>query len=141
MTTSGVALLRFIPVTKPKRRRDVHVRLLRDVCETSAWLICDFRSNDKKFPKKKKTLKTHFNESEGTKDFVLYSRCFVIAGLFFMKLNRKGLSIKFFIAGISLLKGLFFRVFIEPFISNQVGRTITFKLYCSILLTICDQIP
>jgi hypothetical protein len=52
------------------------------------------------------TLKPQYNESEGTKDSVLYSRGFVIAGVFFtIKSTREGLENKLFIAGILLLKG------------------------------------
>ena len=36
------------------------------------------------------TEKPRFNESEGTKDFVLYSRGFVIAGDFYYKIKYKG---------------------------------------------------
>jgi hypothetical protein len=36
------------------------------------------------------TLKPRFNESEGTKDFVFYSRDFVIAGAFYYKINYRG---------------------------------------------------
>jgi hypothetical protein len=46
------------------------------------------------------TGKPRFNESEGSKDFVLYSKDFVIAVFF-----TEGLEIKFFIAGILILKG------------------------------------
>jgi hypothetical protein len=36
------------------------------------------------------TLKPRFNESEGTKDFALYRRGFVIAGAFYYEINYKG---------------------------------------------------
>jgi hypothetical protein len=36
------------------------------------------------------TEKPRFNESEGTKDFVLYSRGFVIPGAFYYKINYRG---------------------------------------------------
>jgi hypothetical protein len=57
------------------------------------------------------TEKPRFNESEGTRDFLLYSRSFVITGFFTSKLTTQGLKIKFFIAGILLLKGSLYRVF------------------------------
>jgi hypothetical protein len=48
--------------------------------------------------------KPRFNESGGTKDFVLQGRGFVIAGTFYYGFkNTKGLEIKFLIAGILLL--------------------------------------
>jgi hypothetical protein len=36
------------------------------------------------------TEKPQYNESEGTKDFVLYSRGFVIAGTFYYRINYRG---------------------------------------------------
>jgi hypothetical protein len=57
------------------------------------------------------TEKPQYNKSEGTKDFVLYSRGFVITGDFYYEINYRGLKIKFFIAGILLLKGLLYRGF------------------------------
>ena len=36
------------------------------------------------------TGKPQYNKSEGTKDFVLYSRDFVIAGAFYYRINYRG---------------------------------------------------
>jgi hypothetical protein len=36
------------------------------------------------------TLKSRFNESEGTKDFVLYSKSFVIAGALYYRIYYRG---------------------------------------------------
>jgi hypothetical protein len=66
------------------------------------------------------TEKPWFNKSEGTKDFVLYIRDFVIAGFFTIKLTTKGLKIKIFTAGILLLKELFYRGF-SVFNLPQIG--------------------
>jgi hypothetical protein len=60
-------------------------------------------------PALRNTGKPRLNEYEGTKDFVLYSRDFVIAGLIYNKLNIEALEIKFFIAGILFLKGSLYR--------------------------------
>jgi hypothetical protein len=51
--------------------------------------------------------KPQYNESEGTKDFVLYSWDVVIAWAFYFR-NTERLEIKSFIAGILLLKGSFY---------------------------------
>jgi hypothetical protein len=48
------------------------------------------------------TGKPQYNKSKWIKDFVLYSREFVIAGLFAMELTTEELEIQFFIAGILL---------------------------------------
>jgi hypothetical protein len=55
--------------------------------------------------------KPRFNKSEGSKDFVLYSRDFVIAVFKNIRLTTEGYKIKFFIAGILLSKGSLYRGF------------------------------
>jgi hypothetical protein len=62
-------------------------------------------------PHKSFTEKPWYNESDGTKDFVLCSKGFVIAGAIYYKINYRGLKIKFFIGGILLSKGSLYRGF------------------------------
>jgi hypothetical protein len=50
------------------------------------------------------TLKPHFNKPERTKDFVSYSRVFVVAEDFYGKVNTEGLKRKLFIAGIFVME-------------------------------------
>jgi hypothetical protein len=57
------------------------------------------------------TEKPRYNESEGTKNCVLYSRGFVIAVAFYNKITTEELRIKFFIGGILLLKVSLYRGF------------------------------
>jgi hypothetical protein len=57
------------------------------------------------------TLKTRYNKSEGTNDFLLYRGVLLLQGLFTIRLTTKGLRIKFVIAGILLLQVLLLRSF------------------------------
>jgi hypothetical protein len=57
------------------------------------------------------TGKPRFNESEGTKYFVIYNRGLFLLGLFTIKLTTEALEIKFFIAGILILEGSLYQGF------------------------------
>jgi hypothetical protein len=62
---------------------------LRYMCNPSCYLSIPCHLRLKNLYLIGYTGKPRFNESEGTKDFVLYSRGFVINGTFYYRINYK----------------------------------------------------
>jgi hypothetical protein len=78
-------------------------------CKGISKSVSNWRSSPTQ--KKNTTLKTWYNKSEGTNDFVLHTGVLLLQGLFVIKLITKWPRTKLVFAGIAFLKGSLLRGF------------------------------